>query len=65
MRKQLLRTSRTKDFFMVYGDKQCFYVVSIGKIKVNKNGDITSKNVLYSSKHLTDCINYFENGGTK
>ena len=62
MRKQLLRTSGTKYLFMVYDDKQCFYVVSIGKIKVNKNGDITSKNVLYSSKHLTDCINYFENG---
>ena len=65
MRKQLLRTSRTKDLFVVYDDKQCFYIVSIGKIKINKNGDITSKNVLYSSKHLTDCINYIENGGTK
>lgn len=65
MRKQLLRTSRTKDLFMIYDDKQCFYVVSLGKIKVNKNGDITSKNVLYYSKHLTDCINYFENGGIK
>lgn len=64
MRKQLLRKSMTKDLFMVYDDEQCFYVVSVGKIKVNKNG-ITSKNVLYYSKHLTDCINYFENGGTK
>ena len=34
MRKQLIRTSKTK-------------------------------NVLYSSKHLADCLNYFENGGTK
>ena len=65
MRKQLLRSTRTKDLFIVYDDKQCFYVVSIGKIKVNKNGDITSKNVLYSSKHLSDCMNYFENGGVK
>ena len=65
MRKSLLISDRAKDLFMVYDDKQCFYVVSIGKIKVNKNGDITSENVLYSSKHLTDCINYFENGGTK
>lgn len=65
MRTQLLRTHRTKDLFIVYDDKQCFYVVSIGKIKVNKNGDITSKNVLYSSKHLSDCVNYFENGGIK
>lgn len=65
MRKQLIRTSRTKDLFMVYDDKQCFYVVSVGKIKVNKNGEITSKNVLYSSKHLQDCLNYFDNGGTK
>lgn len=65
MRTQLLRTSRTKDLFIVYDDKQCFYIVSIGKIKVNKNGDITSKNVLYSSKYLADCLNYFENGGTK
>ena len=65
MRKQLLRTSRTRNLFIVYDDKQCFYVVSIGKIKVNKNGDITSKNVLYSDKHLSDCINYFENGGIK
>lgn len=55
----------TKYLFIVYDDKQCFYVVSVGKIKVNKNGDITSKNVLYSSKHLSDCLNYFENGGTK
>lgn len=61
MRKQLLRTSRTRDLFIVYDDKQCFYVVSVGKIRVNKNGDITTKNVLYSSKHLTDCVNYFEN----
>ena len=65
MRKQLLRTSRTRNLFIVYDDKQCFYVVSVGKIRVNKNGDITSKNVLYSSKYLTDCINYFENGGAK
>ena len=65
MRKQLLRTSRTRDLFIVYDDKQCLYVVSVGKIRVNKNGDITSKNVLYSSKHLADCINYFENQGTK
>ena len=46
MKKQLLRTSSTKDLFMVYDD-------------------ITSRNVLYSSEHLTDCINYFENGGAK
>lgn len=62
MRKSLLRSDRTKDLFMVYDDKQCFYVVSVGRIKINKNGDITSKNVLYSSKHLQDCLNYFDNG---
>ena len=61
MRKKLLRTSKTKDLFMIYDDKQCFYVVSVGNIKVNKNGEITSKNVLYSSKYLADCLNYFEN----
>lgn len=65
MRKSLLRSDRTKDLFMVYDEKQCFYVVSVGKIKINKNGDITSKNVLYSSKHLQDCLNYFDNGGKK
>lgn len=65
MKKQLIRTSSTKDLFMVYDDRHCFYVVSVGNIKVNKNGDVTSKNVLYSSKYLQDCINYFENGGTK
>lgn len=62
MRKQLLRISRTRYLFIVYDDKQCFYVVSVGKIRVNKNGDIISKNVLYSSKYLADCLNYFENG---
>lgn len=65
MIKKLLRTSKTKNLFMVYDDKQCFYVVSVGNIKVNKNGDVTSKNVLYSSKYLADCLNYFENGGIK
>ena len=65
MRKQLLRTSRTKDLFMVYDDVQCFYVVSVGNIKINKNGDVTSKNVLYSSKDLADCLNYFEMGDIK
>ena len=65
MKKQLIRTSKTKDLFIVYDDKQCFYVISVGNIKINKNGDVTSKNVLYSSKNLTDCLNYFENGGTK
>lgn len=65
MKKKLIRTSKTKDLFMVYGDKQCFYVISVGNLKVNKNGEVTSKNVLYSSKCLQDCINYFENGGTK
>lgn len=65
MRKKLIRTSRIKDLFMVYDDTHCFYVVSIGNIKVNKNGDVTSKNMLYSSKHLQDCINYFENEGIK
>lgn len=65
MRKSLLRSDRLKDLFMVYDDKQCFYVVSVGRIKINKNGDIISKNVLYSSKHLQDCLNYFDNGGKK
>lgn len=65
MRKQLIRTSRTKDLFMVYDDKQCFYIVSVGNIEINKSGDVTSKNMLYSSKHLQDCINYFDNGGIK
>ena len=65
MKKQLIRTSSTKDLFMVYDDKQCFYVVSVGNIKINKNGDVKSRNVLYSSKYLQNCINYFENGDTK
>lgn len=65
MKKQLIRTSSTKDLFMVYDDKHCFYVVSVGNIKINKNGEVTSRNVLYSSKYLHDCINYFENGGIK
>ena len=65
MRKQLIRTSGTKYLFMVYDDKHCFYVISVGNIKINKNGDVTSKNVLYSSKHMQDCINYFENEGRK
>lgn len=60
MKKQLLRTSSTKDLFMVYDDKHCFYVVSVGNIKINKNGDVKSRNELYSSKCLQDCINYFE-----
>ena len=65
MKKQLIRTSNTKDLFMVYDDKQCFYVVSVGNIKINKNGEVTSRNELYSSKCLQDCLNYFENGGIK
>lgn len=65
MRKQLIQNSRTRNLFIVYDEKQCFYVVSVGKIKINKNGDVTSKNVLFSSKYLQDCINYFENGGKK
>lgn len=65
MKKQLIRISRTKDLFMVYDDKQCFYIVSAGNIKINKNGDVTSRNELYSSKCLQDCLNYFENEGTK
>lgn len=65
MRKQLIRTSRNKDLFMVYDDKQCFYIVSSGNIKINKNGDVSSRNELYSSKCLQDCLNYFENEGTK
>ena len=65
MKKQLIRTSSTKDLFMVYDDKHCFYVVSIGNIKINKNGDVTSRNELYSNECLQDCLNYFENGGIK
>ena len=65
MRKQLIKKSLTKDLFIIHDKKQCFYVVSIGEIKINKNGDVTSKNVLYSSKHLQDCLNYFDNGGKK
>lgn len=65
MKKQLIRTSMSKDLFMVYDDKHCFYVVSLGNIKINKNGEVTSRNVLYSSKYLQDCLNYYENGGIK
>lgn len=65
MRKQLIRTSKTMDLFMVYDDTHCFYVISVGKIKVNKNGEIRSRNVLYSSKQLQDCLNYFDNEGTR
>lgn len=65
MKKQLIRNSRTRNLFIVYDEKHCFYVVSIGEIKINKNGDVTSNNVLYSSKYLNECLNYFENGGLK
>lgn len=65
MKKQLIRTSKSKELFMVYDDKHCFYVISIGNIKINKNGDVKSRNVLYSSECLQDCLNYFENGGVK
>lgn len=65
MKKQLIRTSGTRNLFIVYDNKRCFYVVSIGEIKINKNGDIISENVLYSSKYLNDCLTYFEMGGKK
>ena len=65
MKKQLIRTSGTRNLFIVYDDKRCFYVVSSGEIKINKNGDVTSENVLYSSNYLQYCLNYFENGVRK
>lgn len=65
MKKSLIRSDRTKCLFMVYDDKQCFYVVSVGTIKINKKGDVTSKNVLYSSKSVQDCLNYIDNGDKK
>ena len=65
MRKSLLRKDRTKCLYMIYDAKQCFYVVSIGEIKITRNGDITSKNVLHSSEYVGDCLNYFGNGGKK
>lgn len=65
MKKQLIRTSGTRNLFIVYDEKRCFYVVSSGEIKINKNGDVTSENVLYSSNYLQYCLNYFENGGRK
>ena len=65
MKKQLIRTSRTRNLFSVYDDKRCFYVVSTGEITINKNGDVTSENVLYSSNYLQYCLNYFENRGLK
>lgn len=65
MRKSLLRKDMTKCLYMVYDEKQCFYVVSIGGIKITRNGDIISKNVLYTSKHIDDCLNYFGNGVKK
>ena len=65
MKKQLIRTSMSKDLFMIYDDKHCFYIVSIGNIQINKNGDVRSRNVLFSSECLQDCLNYYENGGIK
>lgn len=65
MKKQLIRTSRTKYLFMIYDNKQCFYIVSVGNIKINKKGDVTSRNMLFSSEHLQECLNYFENGSVK
>lgn len=65
MRKSLLRKDMTKCIYMIYDAKQCFYVVSIGEVKITRNGVITSKNVLYYSKHIDDCLNYFDNGGKK
>lgn len=65
MKKQLIRTSGTRNLFIVYDDKRCFYVVSVGEIKINKNGDVTSENVLYSSNYLQYCLKYFENGVRK
>ena len=62
MRKSLLRKDMSKCLYMVYDEKQCFYVVSVGEFKITRNGDITSKNVLYSSKHLKDCLDYFDKG---
>lgn len=65
MRKSLLRKDRTKCLYMIYDDVQCFYVVSVGEIRITKNGDITTKNVLYSSKYIKDCLDCFNKGGEK
>ena len=65
MKKQLIRTLGTRNLFIVYDEKRCFYVVSSCEIKINKNGEVTSENVLYSSNYLQYCLNYFENGGRK
>lgn len=65
MKKQLIRTTGTKNLFIVYDEKRCFYVVSTGEIKINKNGDVTSENVLYSSNYLQYCLKYLENGVRK
>lgn len=64
MRKSLLRKDMTKCLYMIYDVKQCFYVVTVGEIKITKN-DITTKNVLYYSKHIKDCLNYFDKGVEK
>lgn len=65
MRKSLLRKDRTKFLYMIYDDVQCFYVVSVGEIRITRNGDITTKNVLYSSKYIKDCLDCFNKGVKK
>ena len=65
MKKSLLRKDMSKYLYMIYDVKQCFYVVSVGEIKITKNGDITTKNVLYFSKYIKDCLDYFNKGVKK
>lgn len=44
---------------MVYDDTKCFYVVSAGKLKIHKNGDLISTDN-FSSNKLNDCLDFIK-----
>ena len=61
MKKQHLQHSLNYDLFIVYDSNRCFYIVSKGDIKLKRNGDYDSSNVLYYSQDLNECLKYINN----
>lgn len=58
MKKLRLQHSIHYDLFECNDSNRCFYIVSKGDIKLKRNGDYDSNNVLYYSQDLNECLKY-------
>lgn len=65
MRVERLQHDLSKGLYMIYNEVSCLYVVSIGKPRINHKCELLTDNILFTSKSINECLDYWNKRGSK